>query len=97
MAWMTSLTLIFKRSPVKATPLQHPASGVAFTGDRVNISVNDVIQAMGRRAPDYTVAQHRFRFGFILVVPQGAQNSSFTDQVQQVETCLLYTSDAADE
>jgi len=69
-----------------ASPLQHPASGVAFTGDRLNISVNDVIQAMGRRTPDYTVAQHRFRFGFILVVPQGAQNSSFTDQVQQVET-----------
>ena len=52
----------------------------------MNISVDDVIQAMGRRTPDYTVAQHRFRFGFILVVPQGAQDSSLTDAVQQVET-----------
>ena len=68
------------------SPLGHPQSGVAFTGDRLNISVNDVIQAVGRRTPDYTVAQHRFRFGFILLVPQGAQNSSFTDKVQQVET-----------
>jgi uncharacterized protein (TIGR03437 family) len=68
------------------SPLGHPQSGVGFTGDRLNISVNDVIQAMGRRTPDYTVAQHRFRFAFILLVPQGAQNSSFTDKVQQVET-----------
>src|ERR1035437_2357786 len=68
------------------SPLGHPLSGYAFTGNRLNIGVNDVIQAMGRRTPDYTVAQHRFRFGFILVVPQGAQNSSFTDKVQQVET-----------
>jgi len=68
------------------SPLGHPQSGVAFTGDRLNISVNDVIQAMGRRTPDYTVAQHRFRFGFILVVPKGALDSSFTAATQQVET-----------
>ena len=57
------------------SPLGHPQSGVAFTGSRLNISANDVIQAMGRRTPDHTVAQHRFRFGFILVVPQGSQDS----------------------
>ena len=68
------------------SPLGHPQSGVAFTGNRLNISVNDVIQAMGRRTPDHTVAQHRFRFGFILVVPQGAQDSAIASSVQQVET-----------
>jgi uncharacterized protein (TIGR03437 family) len=68
------------------SPLQHQLSGIPFTGTRLNISVNDVIQAMGRRTPDYTVAQHRFRFGFILLVPQGAQDASFTGAVQQVET-----------
>src|ERR1017187_629296 len=67
------------------SPLGHPQSGVSFTGSRLNISVNDVIQAVGRRTPDSTVAQHRFRFGFILVVPEGAQDSSFTNAVQQVE------------
>ena len=41
---------------------------------------------MGRRTPDYTVAQHRFRFGFILLVPQGAADASLADSVQQVET-----------
>jgi uncharacterized protein (TIGR03437 family) len=68
------------------SPLGHPQSGVAFTGSRLNISVSDVIQAMGRRTPDYTVAQHRFRFGFILVVPPGSADSSLADSVQQVET-----------
>ena len=29
------------------SPLGHPQSGVAFTGTRLNISVNDVIQAAG--------------------------------------------------
>jgi uncharacterized protein (TIGR03437 family) len=52
----------------------------------LNISVNDVIQAMGRRTPDNTVAQHRFRFGFILVVPQGSPDSAIASSVQQVET-----------
>jgi uncharacterized protein (TIGR03437 family) len=68
------------------SPLGHPQSGVGFTGSRLNIGVNDVIQAVGRRTPDYTVAQHRFRFGFILVVPEGAQDSSIANAVQQVET-----------
>src|ERR1035437_1426023 len=67
------------------SPLRHPPTGVTFTGGRLNIRVNDVIEDMGRRTPDYTVAQHRFRFGFILVVPQGAPDSSFTGAVQQVE------------
>ena len=59
---------------------------MAFTGRRLNISASDVMRAMGRRTPDYTVAQHRFRFGFILLVPPGAADSSLTAAVQQVET-----------
>src|ERR1017187_4432630 len=69
-----------------ASPLGHPMTGYFFTGNRLNISVNDVIQTLGRRTPDYTVAQHRFRFAFILVVPEGAQDSVIAPNVQQVET-----------
>ncbi len=69
------------------SPLDHPRSGVAFTGNALKISVQDVIQAMGRRTPDSTVAQRRFRFGFILLVGQGSQDSPlFPGAVQQVET-----------
>ena len=69
-----------------ASPLGHPASGYFFTGNRMNIGVNDVIRTMGRRTPDYTVAQRRFRFAFILVVPEGAQDAVIAPNVQQVET-----------
>jgi uncharacterized protein (TIGR03437 family) len=68
------------------SPLGHPMTGYFFTGTKFPISVNDVIQAVGRRTPDYTVAQHRFRFGFILVVPEGAQDSVIAPNAQQVET-----------
>ncbi len=51
----------------------HPASGVSFDGTRRNVSVDDVIQAMGRRTPDASVAQRRFRMGFILVTAAGSQ------------------------
>jgi len=68
------------------TPLQHPMSGVPFTGTRLNIGIDDIIRAEGRRTPDYTVAQHRFRFGFILVVPAGTLDTAATAaSAQQVE------------
>ncbi len=54
----------------------HPLKNFAFDGVRENISVSDVIQAMGRRTPDYTVAQRHFRFAFILLVAHGAQPTS---------------------
>jgi len=54
----------------------HPARGVKFDGTRQNIAVGEVIQAMGRRTPDYNIAQRRFRFAFILVTPQGADPSA---------------------
>ncbi len=79
-------TFVVLNPSANVSPLGHPQSAVAFTGRRLNISASDVMRAMGRRTPDYTVAQHRFRFGFILLVPPGAANSSLTAAVQQVET-----------
>ncbi|PWU01348.1 MAG: hypothetical protein C5B51_22810 [Terriglobia bacterium] len=52
---------------------QHPARNFTFNGDRRDIAVDEVIQVMGRRRPDWTVAQRRFRFAFLLVVAQGKQ------------------------
>ncbi|HTS25644.1 MAG TPA: hypothetical protein VMH81_07200 [Bryobacteraceae bacterium] len=69
----------------------HPLRGYAFDGQRRNISVQDVIQAMGRRTPDSTVAQRHFRFAFILIVAQGstppaADLSQIDTYRQQFET-----------
>ncbi|HEY2015032.1 MAG TPA: hypothetical protein VGH38_16100, partial [Bryobacteraceae bacterium] len=55
---------------------QHPARGVSFDGTRRDFTIDDLIRAEGRRTPDDTVAQRRFRFAFILVVAQGSQPSA---------------------
>jgi len=65
------------------SPISHPAGGVAFGGNRLNVSVDDIIQAEGRRTPDSTVAQRRFRFAFILVTRAGTTVS--TDDLQTVD------------
>jgi uncharacterized protein (TIGR03437 family) len=54
----------------------HPIRGFSFDGSRQNVSIDDVVQTMGRRTPDYTIAQRHFRFAFILVVPQGTDPSA---------------------
>jgi hypothetical protein len=53
-----------------------PQVGVSFNGQRQDIGVEDIIAAEGRRTPDSTVSQRRFRFAFILIAPQGAAPSA---------------------
>ncbi len=50
----------------------HPALGISFNGDRRDVSMQELIAVNGRRAPDQTVSQKRFRLGFALIVPAGA-------------------------
>src|SRR5260370_17925208 len=55
------------------------------------MGVADVIAGEGRRTPDSTVSQRRFRFAFIVFVPQGsAPSQANLDQIdpyrQQFET-----------
>ena len=56
-------------------PGRLPQVGVPISGNRRDIAVGEIIQAEGRRAPDHTVAQRHFRFGFILVSPKGTEPS----------------------
>jgi len=53
----------------------HPEIGVSFSGDRNDVTVDQIIAAEGRRTPDYTVAQRLFRLAFILIVGQGTTPS----------------------
>jgi uncharacterized protein (TIGR03437 family) len=77
-------TFLVTDYPSAISPLWHPIPGVAFDGTKRNVGVGDVIQVEGRRTPDSTVAQRRFRFAFILVVAQGTQPSA--DNLTQVDT-----------
>lgn len=60
-----------------------PRKGVQFDGRRRDVAVEEIIQAEGRRTPDHTVAQRRFRFGFVLIVPESQIPSA--DQVAQLD------------
>lgn len=51
--------------------LTAPRVGTTFNGTRRNIGVEEIIAAEGRRTPDHTVEQRRFRIGFVLIVPTG--------------------------
>ena len=53
-----------------------PQKGVGFDGDRRDIRVEEIIAVEGRRTPDYTVAQRRFRFAFVLVHESGKEPSA---------------------
>lgn len=64
-------------------PSRAPQTGVTFGGDRLDIKIEDVIAAEGRRTPDSKVAQRRFRFAFILIVQPGIAPAP--DQIAQVE------------
>lgn len=52
-------------------PSRAPQNGISFNGDRLKVTVDAVIAAEGRRTPDYTVAQRRFRLAFLLITPAG--------------------------
>src|ERR1035437_3648252 len=69
-------TFLVTDYPSTISPLWHPLRGVAFDGARRDVGIDEIIQVEGRRTPDYTVAQRRFRFAFILVVAQGTQPSA---------------------
>ncbi len=53
------------------SPSRPPQKGVSFDGKRLDISIADIVKAAGARVPDSTVAQRRYRFGFVLIVPAG--------------------------
>jgi uncharacterized protein (TIGR03437 family) len=61
-----------------------PRVGVSFNGERRNVEVQELIQVEGRRTPDHTVSQRRFRFALVLIVPQGREPAA--TELQQLET-----------
>jgi len=79
--WEVPPTFLVENATVSAT--SGPARGRAFDGRRRDITVDELIQTVGRRVPDHTVAQKEFRFAFILIVPEGQQPSA--EEVAQLE------------
>jgi len=60
-----------------------PQVGVNFNGTRRDIQIDEIVQVEGRRTPDSTVSQRRFRFAFVLVTQAGTAPT--TAQLNQLE------------
>ena len=60
-----------------------PRSGVSFNGVRRDVTVSDIIEAEGKRHPDHTVSQRKFRFGFVLIAR--ADDREYSLQLAQIE------------
>lgn len=52
---------------------RQPLSGVGFDGERRDVRLDEIVAVEGRRTPDHTVAQRRFRFAFILITRAGTE------------------------
>ncbi|MEZ5396195.1 MAG: hypothetical protein R2724_25795 [Bryobacterales bacterium] len=52
-----------------------PLGGVFFDGERVDVTIDQVRQAMGRRTPDHTIAQREYRYAFVLLTKEGTTPS----------------------
>jgi uncharacterized protein (TIGR03437 family) len=61
-----------------------PRTGVSFDGTRRDIRIGEIIQAEGRRIPDHTVSQRKFRMAFVLITASGTEPTA-TD-IEQLDT-----------
>ena len=67
----------FVRNPSIAdnlfTPAHEPLAGIFFDGERVDVTLDMIRAAHGRRIPDHTVSQKNFRYGFLLLKQEGEE------------------------
>jgi uncharacterized protein (TIGR03437 family) len=66
----------YVKGPSNSFRFRQPQLDISFDGERVDVTADQMEQAEGRRTPDHTVAQRKFRFAFILVVAAGSEPSS---------------------
>jgi len=55
------------------TAARNPLAGVLFDGERVDVPTSAIVEAMGRRSPDHTISQKRFRYAFVLLTEEGIE------------------------
>ncbi|HFB97959.1 MAG TPA: hypothetical protein ENJ62_02355, partial [Bryobacterales bacterium] len=70
--WEVPDTFLVQAATV-TNPDRLPEVGVNFDGDRRDIRIDEIIASEGRRVPDHTVEQRRFRFAFVLIHAAGAE------------------------
>ncbi|MBI3935249.1 MAG: hypothetical protein HY316_11215, partial [Acidobacteria bacterium] len=80
-------SFLVKNPSLPLSPGTAPALGVNFSGQRVNVTIDDIIAANGPRLPNSVTARKRYNYAFILVTPRGTQPSagevSHLDRIRQ--------------
>ncbi|MBE7543797.1 MAG: hypothetical protein HS123_15670 [Solibacteraceae bacterium] len=74
-----------------------PQTGLRFNGQRLDVRIEDLIEAEGPRAPSHELAQRRFQFAFILVSEPGRRRRRLKSQVDRTgaRLCPISTRSAA--
>lgn len=52
--------------------MRQPQGGVLFDGERVDVSIEEIVDVMGPRRPGHTISQRHYRYAFILLTEEGA-------------------------
>jgi len=73
--------------------VRSPQIGVEFNGTRLDVKATDLMPFYGRRTPDSTVAQRRFRFAFVMIVPAGSDLSPSGPLAAQIAQVDRYRND----
>lgn len=64
--------------------------GETFSGDRVDVSIDQIVDSLGERNPSFEESQKNFRIGLIVLVKQGQQPSQSTiDMVNNFATEIV--------
>jgi hypothetical protein len=82
-AWDVPETFVVYPASQPASAL--PSVGVGIAGQRVDVGMEDLIAAEGARIPDETVAQRRFRLGFVFIVEEGRQGQVSSGEIGKLE------------
>ena len=64
-------SFLVKEPSLPISPGAGPTPGITIAGKRANVTVDQIISANGPRVPNAVIAQKRFNFAFLFVVPPG--------------------------
>lgn len=67
-------------------PGRPPQTGVGFSGTRVNVTVQQIIQAVGARVPSSSAAQKKFKEAFILFSKTTTPRQVDLDKIDHIRT-----------
>jgi uncharacterized protein (TIGR03437 family) len=73
----------YVQNPTIGTANRAPQAGVSFDGFRRDVTIQELAGVEGRRTPDHTVSQRRFRVAFLLITREGGDPTA--DELDQLE------------